>query len=321
MRRSRFVWSVLILGVLSTACTATAARSFAQPFDAFTRTHDSTRALPDRQRAAAIAGQYDALFASIDERELRRLANEDVIRRYRAAELAAVYTLEPRHVQDLHASLRELRRRNLAAKAQYIGVYEAMIRARLFADARAFAADHSLSGLEPLPAVRDAAGAVGRQPTAWIVSPDQRELVRRNIEVRLPAQIVVISSVRCHFAMAAMAAIRADSTLREIFDEHAMWLAPPEGSLGFDAIQRWNREHTTQPFILALRYDDWRMIDTWNTPTFYFLHSGAVVAKVEGWPPEGRGDELLAAARRAGLAGGTRAARSPRERDPLAIHR
>lgn len=272
----------------------------AQPFEAFTRTHDSTRALPDRQRAAAIGGQYDALFASIGERELRELANEDVSRRYRAAEITAFYTFEPRHVRDMRASLRELQRRSLAAKAQYIGVYEAMIRARLLAEARAFAAEHSLSGLEPLPAVRDEADPARGAPTAWIVSQDKRELVRRNIDVDAPAQIVVIASQGCHFAMAAMAAIRADSTLREIFDERTIWLVPP-GSLDFDATQRWNREHATQPFILALRYDDWRMIDTWNTPTFYFLQNGAVVAKVAS----GDRDELLAAARRAGLRQGS----------------
>ncbi len=34
-----------------------------------------------------------------------------------------------------------------------------------------------------------------------------------------------------------------------------------------------------------------------DTPTFYFFKAGTLMAKIEGWPHEGKRDEMMAALR------------------------
>lgn len=66
-------------------------------------------------------------------------------------------------------------------------------------------------------------------------------------------------------------------------------------------IQRWNREHPIASTRLTVQREEWPMIDTWHTPTFYVLENGERAEKIEGWPSEGRRAELIAALARVGL--------------------
>jgi hypothetical protein len=53
---------------------------------------------------------------------------------------------------------------------------------------------------------------------------------------------------------------------------------------------------------VVFKREAWPMIDSWETPTFYFLEHGVVRAKVQGWPKEGHRSELLAGLQKIGLA-------------------
>jgi hypothetical protein len=182
----------------------------------------------------------------------------------------------------------------------YLQMYEAFIGARMFTEARALTKQHQMPVFEVLPELHEAADLVPGHPTEWVVDPNARVLLRRNVDLQ-PAQVVVVSHPQCHFSQNAVRDIQADPVLRETFLEHAKWLAPQSNRLDFDVIQRWNREHPSQEITIAFRRDEWPMIDSWATPTFYFLKNGVVSAKVEGWPKEGSRSELLAALRQVGL--------------------
>lgn len=55
------------------------------------------------------------------------------------------------------------------------------------------------------------------------------------------------------------------------------------------------------PIAFSARREDWPFVDDWSSPTFYFLRQGKLVAKVTGWPKEGRRAEFSAALHQLGL--------------------
>lgn len=155
--------------------------------------------------------------------------------------------------------------------------------------------------LEVLPELHEAPDLIAGHPTEWAVDPNKHELLRRSVDLHQSTQVVIISHPLCHFSQAAMHDIQADPVLSKIFEANARWLIPQGNHLDFGVVQQWNREHPGQQAALAFRRDEWPMIDSWATPTFYFLKNGVVNAKVEGWPKEGRRSELLTALRQVGL--------------------
>jgi hypothetical protein len=261
-----------------------------------------TANLPDKTKASIISAGYDEMLSSVRAiKPLDSASDHELELLYKAAGLTAFYTADGKHVRDMVSFLNGLERRGLATKSHYVQMYEAFIKVRMLAEARELANRHPLPELEPLPELREAADLVAGQPTEWAVDPSRRELLRRSVDLHRPAQVVIVSHPLCHFSQAAVQDIQADPVLDKVFREHARWLAPQDAHLNFDIVQRWNREHPERETTLTVRREEWPMIDSWSTPTFYFLENGAVSAKVEGWPKGGRRPELLAALRQVGL--------------------
>lgn len=302
IRRCMHVLVALIV-VQALACRGRKeADSIEQRFAALRKADRVARSLPDRAKAAVIGAAYDDLFASVRSNQtLDSITSPDLEVLYRAASLAGVQTLDERHIRDMESFLKGLQDRGSASKTHYVHMYEAFIRARMLREAGAFARLHPMPELEALPELREAADLVADQPTEWAVDADKRELLRRSVDLHQPAMVVIVSHPLCHFSQDAMRDIQNDPLLREVLGAHARWLAPPDGRINFDIVQQWNREHPGWNTTLTFRRDEWPMIDSWNTPTFYFFKNGAVIAKVEGWPREGRRSELIAALRQVGL--------------------
>ena len=170
----------------------------------------------------------------------------------------------------------------------------------MFGEARQLASRHPFPEFEAIPDLRDGEVIVGL-PTEYAIDASARALVRRSVDVSGQPQIIVVSHPSCHFSRAAMGDIQGDPTLSAVFRAHAKWLAPQSNWINFDTLQQWNHDHPDQPIGLTVASEDWAMIDSWGTPTFYFFKEGRVHAKVEGWPRSGRRAELLAALRVVGL--------------------
>jgi hypothetical protein len=291
-----------LIAIAALACGARPDRSLEQRFAELGSAERMAHGLPERQRITAIAAGYDRMVAPLRAGAgLGGITDDGLAALVGAARLAAFYTHEPAHARDLASFVGALSARGLASATDYQQLYETLVGARLLGEAGALAAQHPLPGLEPLPALREAPDLAPGQPTEWVVDPDRRELVRRTADLRAAVQILVISHPMCHFSQAAMRDIEADPALRAVFAAHAHWIAPQDNRLRVDVFGRWNRQHPGQETALAYRRDEWPMLDTWSTPTFYVLAHGAVVAKVEGWPKGGRRAELASALRRAGL--------------------
>jgi hypothetical protein len=275
--------------------------SVEQRFEAFSRIEEEASPLPDRARATRIGLAYEAAFTPEQESggSLISVNDGDLDLLYRAAQTAAFYTLDPRHIRGMRAALDELQRRGRAPARYFVQTHEILVKARMLAEARELGKRHPMP--EVLPEFREAEDIQADGPTEWVVHPTKYELLRRNVALRDAIKVVVVSHPLCHFSRAAMRDIQADPVLRELFSAHAKWLAPQDGRLNVTAIQKWNQEHPGQETTLTFRREEWPMIERWGTPRFYFRENGVLKAKVAGWPKEGRRAELLSAFRQVGL--------------------
>jgi hypothetical protein len=294
---------LVFFGIQALACrTRTEWAAMEQRFAELSRIERMVRQLPERQRIAIIGTGYERMVAPIRaHEELDGIDDNGLEALYRAAQLAAFYTRDRAHVRDMASFLNMLQERGLASKADYVNMYETFIGSRMLTEARALARQHPISELEVLPELHEAPDIVPRRSTEWVVNPNKRELLHRNADLRSPAQVVIVAHPLCHFSRAAVHDIQADPVLGKMFQAHAKWLMPQGNRIDFDVVQQWNRQHPGQEVTLTFQREEWPMIDSWSTPTFYFLKNGAMVAKVEGWPKAGRRSELLAALRQIGL--------------------
>jgi hypothetical protein len=294
--------------------------SIEKRFDKFDRLQNQFfQGDPSTQKVARVFGEtYKKLFSSLQTRtNIAKLDSADVGLLFRAAVLAQFYTDDSTYVRDMQLDLNELQKRGLASQTQYHELYDALIESRMFSDARALAHTHPLDSLERLnsphgvvfrrvtmarvPEFLDESDGGTTGPTDMVLSSDGGKLVRHHASIHAPAQIVVIISPECHFAKGGIGDIETDPALSRVFQNEALWLVPPMGSPGFDSIAQWNRKHPRQIMNLAYKIQEWPMFDRWETPTFYFLKYGKVVAEVVGWSGQRSMTEIRTALRQVGL--------------------
>lgn len=299
-----FVSVSLLLATCLPAASKAGSPSPGEAFDALTQLEQSSREVAsDAQRALAIGTLYAELFpaATFGEGALKRHSDDDLRYLFRSAGRASLYTADPQVVHDMRRAFAEMQRRNIAKKFDFQQLYGALIGARLLAEAVDFYREFHAMDLDALPAFRDAPGIKAGEPSEWIVSQAEPELLRQSFTFDASAQVLVVSHPSCHFCQNAVRDIFADPQLGAVFAEHAHWLAPPEPRLAVERFQRWNRDHPKAPVAIAYKQSEWPMLGAWATPTFYFFRNGSLIAKVVGWPAEGRRDALRNALRQIGL--------------------
>jgi hypothetical protein len=215
-----------------------------------------------------VGREYTRLFTlRVREKAIRAARPADLAALLDAANIATFYTLEPTHARHALEAFDALGER--ATVEQRDAMRKMLVKTRVL---------DPHPGLD-LPVVVDL--TTGPGPTELVVEQDR--VVRRTVDLK-GEQILVAAVPGCHFAANAIAAIDADPALRAAF-AGAHWLVPQEVSGDVD-------EARDTRFTLAFNRDEFPMIDEWDSPTFYFLRDGAVVAKVVGWPAEGRLQDL-----------------------------
>ncbi len=290
------------------ASTAPAASELWRRFDALLSLDRASMPMSDVARFATVLAEYERSFGPAARAPLGPLGDEDVEAVFRATALAAAYSPLPVHVETLAALVAELEARGKAEKRHHKHLFQALLAQRKLGEARALRAKHPELELAPVPEIRDVhdgADVAGAQPSVWTVAADATDrapvLEQRGFDLTREAQVVVIANPFCHFARAAVAALEADPQLLAVFSAHSSWITPQDGFFAVEETQAWNRAHPGMPIAFSVRREEWLAIDTWSTPTFYFLQRGALVAKVEGWPSGGRRHEIVAALQKIGL--------------------
>lgn len=227
---------------------------------------------------------YDRLLAPYQHpRQLAGLDDSDLGLLFRAAHTAASISHDARYLDDQRMDLAELHRRGIATSGQIVGVHDALVAARRFTEADALANTYSSAGIQPLPPLQQAPNLHAGSPTALVVLPDGKPLLRDPVDMQVPLRIVVVAG--CHFSVDAARAIRADPQLDTLFREHAIWLADENESLS--DVLTWNREFPDQRMHVAWRNDEWSMLKSWDIPTFYVFRHGKQVDQWSGWGTSG----------------------------------
>jgi len=238
----------------------------------------------------AAQDKYDALFGSFQRHAaLSMLTTSDVDTLFRAAA-----TIDD--VSDMQIDLAALERKDAASQPQYDQLWDALITDHRYVAAAAVERAHPSPYMARVPAFRDLSSNGKNGPTELVLSRDGALLVRRDVDLRGRAQVVVISG--CHNADDALREIDSDPVLRGVFRAHATWLNETASDLSETALS--NKEHSQELMTLVYDTKEWPMVDNWAMPTFYFFKNGRLAAKVVGWL--GHRTEIEAALRQVGLA-------------------
>lgn len=161
--------------------------------------------------------------------------------------------------------------------------------------ARAFAERHRAQGLVPLPPIVDVSD--GATHTALVRNGDSIE--RRPVDTT-GLRIVAVIGTGCSKSQQAAVDIPGDALLGPIARDRGIWITETSAIATIDRVDRWNVDFPSAPLVIADDTAAWS-VPQWNSvPQFHVMRDGVLVETVDGWPPEGQRDALLAAWVRAG---------------------
>lgn len=244
---------------------------------------DVTTNLPTRAKADLLRAKYNKLFPAAGK--LSEFPKEKLISRFIAADLVSFYSGDVSDASMLLQLAQELERRHISSPEYRRNILGALIKARMFEEARNFQTAHPELMTETLPQVIYAATLDLTAPTALALKPTSVE--RQNVISDAPYQVLIIAHPLCHFSRAAIRDIQSHPSIGTIFAAHATWLAPPERTLRLETLREWNAAHPMQSMLLTYRIAEWPFIESWALPTFYFFRDGELVTRFEGWPKNG----------------------------------
>ncbi len=256
-------------------------------FDSISALVESTRGLTYGQRVSIVTDAYDQLFV---RGVLATLSDEDLRFVFRAARMTSLYSRDEKYQHDMERAFAELKSRGITRKSQVFDLYGMFVATRRFDDAARLLEDNPSIGLEVLPMLEPSPAPEG-QPTVLSLKMDSRSMQRTGVVLSTGPRVIVVGHPNCHFSANSVADLEDDDGLIRSFSEHAIWIAPPDPTIGYDLIVNWNKHHPDAPVVIAYDAREWPFVDTWETPTFYFLLDGKLKAKVVGWTgPQTRED-------------------------------
>jgi len=181
-----------------------------------------------------------------------------------------------------------------------VNTYGALVAARDFNAAQAFFHNYSYALPRRPPKLIPLKGREAGMASELVVNTDGAVLKESMARLE-PTTILVVGDPLCAYTQQAADDISRSSPLRKLMRDYSRWIAPPSRQPDFSVYAQWNAHHPDAHFSLVYRRSDWRMINHWETPAFYFFKNGRVVRQVTGWPRGGRQQELLSAAKAIGL--------------------
>lgn len=245
----------------------------------------------DLEFARVLGRAFDTAFGTPTQPS--SLTDGDLELLHDAASLTAFSGDEPRYARLQVGLFEELAERGLAAPADPRYANASLLKARLFGDASHFAQAHPGEHIRPLPTLIGEPRTGDGVRMVWTPA-DSRALRLGPLDLGDGIRIVAIVGTRCGFSQNAMQAIRTDPQLRRAFDSRVTWLSLPPGWEDFDLVLEWNREHPTQPMVMAHAKQEWPMVHGWSTPRFHFFRDGQWVAHTMGWEGEKTRKQVLA---------------------------
>lgn len=287
MKAAIYLGAAALLWALSAAVCA---RDLQADYSALVAAQTEAMSKSEQDAAKLIEASYLDRFEAVALGNIEKLPSNDIDILFRAANTAAGYTFERTYVLQMKKAYDALSTRGALGERYPLNMLEAFVAARMLDDAKRFAAEDSNLDTT-LPVFREEGSSAG-VPTLWSIHDEGKTLVHHAADLTHP-MVVVVSHPLCSFSQAAATEIAKDDDLRKHFARPSIWLLPQTAMFDTEQALTWEKAHTPFSMAYANTQREWPMIDSWETPTFYFLKNGKVVHKVVGWPKEGRKAELL----------------------------
>ena len=240
--------------------------------------------MTEKKREDLIIFTYERLFP-YDSSRIPGMSTEDIQASFKAAYLASFYGIKRKDIQQLEAYFTALDARNALRAKDFANLHAVYIEARMFTEANEIRAEHPELNLEEAPRLVNRTGRVDGRPSKLALADDNSSMLYETVDLR-GKKLVVVGHPLCHFSADAIKEISHRDDLAQRF-KNAIWIAPPSMRLNVAQMRSWSRTYPASPIAYVDKREDWPMFDAWATPTFYFLTDGKVVAKVQGWPPQG----------------------------------
>ena len=193
------------------------------------------------------------------------------------------------HMMQVH---REMAARGIDTRRSFDRtVLSALIAARDFDQARAFASARPALAHDPVPNVIDPLGPRFEGRSVYRYDAGTNTLTRQLVP---SLQLVMVVGAGCHFSKNALDAIRGDAELRgRLKAAELMLVTPPRAAIAFGFIADWNARNPDLPIGVPYHVREWREIDVDGVPRFYLFRNGKAVGRVSGWPDAGNKAALL----------------------------
>lgn len=298
-----FFIPLLAVSLLCSLCAAASAESaklsvIEEKFQKFDSLVVSVLDKPDAEKASAIERSYQKLFGNEAARTEANRSTKDLSLGFRAASQAVFYTFNERYLDDMSHYLKLLEAKRQATSAQYAAMYGALVQTRRLDDAAALYARRGNPEMEPLPP-REQASAPGNGAREWKIG--ERGVLSLQPRQVKAAEIIVVAHPSCGFTRRAVQDLKTAPGGSSTFFGGAHWLTPQDRQFQIETLRSWNQQHPDVPMSIVYKEKEWRELDTWNTPTFYFIKDGRVVRKIVGWPGPERVRDVIDAAREIGI--------------------
>ncbi|SDW50167.1 hypothetical protein SAMN05421681_10253 [Lysobacter enzymogenes] len=233
------------------------------------------------------------------------ISREDSQALFDAANMMASYTMyfrvedNPRYIEDMIRARGLLQSAGGESESNDQNLYDALIAARRFDEARDLARTSSALRGRTVPTFDTAEGFDPARPGYFEYSGDK--LMLRNASAPGDeVQILIVSG--CHAARDAARGIAGDAGLREAFRRGgALWLTPADRTFDPVEVKRWNADFPNSPIRIAFNHSAWKDVDFTRQPTFFFFKADKLVGKSVGWSRSGPPQALLTALRESGL--------------------
>lgn len=253
--------------------------------------------------APAVLRQYHALFARrLDAASLSATSQGDLVVMFDAAGLAANANPASSALDDMLRLHRELGARGLDTRRTLdSSVLYALLAARRFEDARAFAAIRPALADAAIPQVVDTLGTRFTGRSAFAYDAARNTLTRVALPMQSGTELVMVVGAGCHNSTNALTAIHDDPALQaRLQAAHLVLVTAPNAPVEMNLITEWNAANPAMPIRAPYSAAEWRAIDVTGIPAFYLLRKGKVVDQRSGWSGEGKADliELIDAADR-----------------------
>lgn len=247
--------------------------------------------------AASLLAQYRRMFGErMTPAALRRQPLGELLPLFEAAVTMNFYH-PGTALGDLLNVHRELAARGVATVRWFDDrTLDALVAARRFDEAQAFAAGKPALAHRPIPKLADplGSGLMGRSLLRYDSATNT--LTREAAPAPDGLQVVMVVAAGCQPSARALAALREDADLQDRLRQAGLLLVTdPSGSIPLHFISAWNAANPTIPMRATYSLQEWQGAVPAGVPAFFVLHDGKAVDQLRGgWPPEGNKAALIA---------------------------